>query len=52
MKRPEPVERLRKYEGLDKNKQRCPPNPNITVREAIVIANYIKMLEDRLNETR
>ena len=43
---PEPVIRLRKYQGLNKDKDRCPSNPCITVREAIEIANYIKSLEE------
>lgn len=47
---PEPVLRLRKFAGLVKGKVKCPPNPCITVREAIEIADYIQALEDRVNK--
>lgn len=44
------LNRLKKYRGLDKDKQKCPSNTCISVREAIEIADYIAELEGRLSE--
>lgn len=46
------IERLKKYEGLNKDKDRCPPNPGITVRDAIEIANHIAGLEKTIASLR
>lgn len=42
--------RLKKYSGLNKDTDRCPSNPCITVREAIEIADRIEELERQLAE--
>jgi hypothetical protein len=42
------IERLSKYAGLDKDKDRCPSNPCITVRDAIEIADEITTLRAKL----
>lgn len=48
----EVIERLRKYAGLNKDKDRCPSNPQITVREAIEIADYLAAKEAELAECK
>lgn len=42
--------RLRKYAGLNKDKDRCPSNPCITVREAIEVADHVALLERQRDE--
>ncbi len=41
-------QRLKKYAGLNKDTDRCPSNPCITVREAIEIADEIERLRKQL----
>lgn len=41
-------DRLKKYAGLNKDPDRCPSNPCITVREAIEIADTIESLRQQL----
>lgn len=51
------IDRLKKYAGLNRDTDRCPSNPCITVREAIEVADkierlnqYIAQLEDTLSD--
>jgi hypothetical protein len=46
------IERIKKFAGLDKDKDRCPPNPNLTVREVIELADRIEQLEAELAEAK
>ena len=46
------LERLKEFVGLDKNNDRCPSNPCITVREVIVMANEIERLRNECETER
>ena len=43
-------DRLKKYAGLNRDTDRCPSNPCITVREAIEVADKIERLNQRITQ--
>lgn len=43
------IERLKKYEGIDMDKQRHPGNPNFTVRDTIKLADEVAELRQFLD---
>lgn len=42
------IDRLKKYAGLNRDTDRCPSNPCITVREAIEVADNIEQLNQHI----